>query len=86
VDRLVGLYAGTAKRRLEGYTRGEKFYDPVPREEPTGSVGTTATLRASLALIYRCDPAVEKRLKVGGYHGVLMDHRRSRLGYVCFHR
>jgi uncharacterized protein (DUF433 family) len=32
VDRLVGLHAGTAKRWLEGYTRGAKFYDPVGRE------------------------------------------------------
>ena len=37
VDRLAGLHAGTAKRWLEGYTRNGKFYDPVLREEPTGS-------------------------------------------------
>lgn len=41
VDRLVGLHAGTAKRWLEGYTRGAKFYDPVLREEPTGSDSVT---------------------------------------------
>lgn len=41
VDRLVGLHAGTAKRWLEGYTREGKFYDPVLREEPTGSDSVT---------------------------------------------
>ena len=37
VDRLVGLRSGTARRWLEGYERGGKFYDPVLRAEPTGS-------------------------------------------------
>jgi uncharacterized protein (DUF433 family) len=36
VDRLVGLRAGTARRWLEGYERGGRFYDPVLRPEPTG--------------------------------------------------
>lgn len=37
VDRLVGLRAGTARRWLDGYRRGGRFYEPVLREEPTGS-------------------------------------------------
>lgn len=37
VDRLVGVHSGTARRWLEGYQRSGKFYDPVLREEPTGS-------------------------------------------------
>lgn len=36
VDRLVGLHAGTARRWLDGYTRGRTFYDPVLRTESTG--------------------------------------------------
>lgn len=36
VDRLVGLHTGTARRWLEGYERGGRFYDPVLRGEPTG--------------------------------------------------
>ncbi|MFT4165502.1 MAG: DUF433 domain-containing protein [Microlunatus sp.] len=41
VDRLVGLHSGTARRWLEGYVRGGKFYEPVLREEPTGSDSVT---------------------------------------------
>lgn len=41
VDRLVGLYSGTARRWLEGYERASRFYDPVLRPEPTGSDAVT---------------------------------------------
>ena len=41
VDRLVGLRAGTARRWLEGYSRGHKFYEPVLRERPTDSDSVT---------------------------------------------
>ncbi|WP_432879257.1 DUF433 domain-containing protein [Kribbella sp. CA-245084] len=41
VDRLVGLYSGTARRWLEGYERGGRFYDPVLRTEPTGGDAVT---------------------------------------------
>lgn len=41
VDRLVGLHSGTAKRWLEGYARGGRFYEPVLREESTGSDSVT---------------------------------------------
>lgn len=41
VDRLVGLRSGTAKRWLEGYTRASTFYEPVLREESTGSDSVT---------------------------------------------
>jgi uncharacterized protein (DUF433 family) len=37
VDRLVGLYSGTARRWLEGYERVGRLYDPVLRPQPTGS-------------------------------------------------
>ncbi len=36
VDRLVGLHVGTARRWLEGYERGGRFYDPVLSPERTG--------------------------------------------------
>ena len=41
VDRLVGLRAGTARRWLEGYERGGRFYDPVLRPEPTSGDAVT---------------------------------------------
>ncbi|MGW6199130.1 DUF433 domain-containing protein [Kribbella sp. NPDC055110] len=41
VDRLVGLHSGTARRWLEGYERGGRFYDPVLRAEPTGTDAVT---------------------------------------------
>lgn len=41
VDRLVGLRSGTAKRWLEGYIRASRFYEPVLREEQTGSDSVT---------------------------------------------
>lgn len=41
VDRLVGLHSGTARRWLEGYERGGRFYDPVLRVEPTGGDAVT---------------------------------------------
>jgi len=41
VDRLVGLQFGTARRWLEGYERGGRFYEPVLRPEPTGSDAVT---------------------------------------------
>jgi uncharacterized protein (DUF433 family) len=37
VDRILGLHGGTARRWVEGYTRGGKSYPPVIREAPTGS-------------------------------------------------
>lgn len=41
VDRIVGVRAGTVRRWLEGYTRGGVHYDPVLRDEPTGSDAVT---------------------------------------------
>lgn len=37
VDRVLGLGAGTTARWLEGYTRGGRTYEPVIREQKTGS-------------------------------------------------
>ena len=36
VDRLVGLHSGTARRWLDGCTRGDTFHAPVLRAERTG--------------------------------------------------
>lgn len=36
VDRLLGLSGGTAKRWIDGYERGARFYPPVVRIERTG--------------------------------------------------
>jgi uncharacterized protein (DUF433 family) len=36
VDDLAGLPPGTARRWLEGYVRGSRFYEPLLRAEPTG--------------------------------------------------
>ncbi len=37
VDRLSGLHPGTARRWLDGYERGGRFYDPVLRPEAVNS-------------------------------------------------
>lgn len=36
VDRLLGLYAGTARRWIDGYSRAGRSYPPVVRERRTG--------------------------------------------------
>lgn len=36
VDWLLGLTAGTARRWIDGYSRGTKTFPPVVREDPTG--------------------------------------------------
>ena len=36
IDGLLGLTAGTARRWIDGYTRGGKYFPPVVRPEPTG--------------------------------------------------
>lgn len=41
VDHLVGLRAGTARRWINGYERGGKFYDPILRVEPREAEWTT---------------------------------------------
>ncbi|WP_018180754.1 DUF433 domain-containing protein [Jongsikchunia kroppenstedtii] len=33
VDRLIGLASGTARRWINGYTRGGRSYDPILRED-----------------------------------------------------
>lgn len=65
VDRLVGLPAGTAKRWLEGYARGGKFYDPVLREEPTGSDSVTwgEMVESRLLANYRSRKVSVQRLR-----------------------
>lgn len=78
VDRLVGLYSGTAKRWLEGYERGGKFYDPVLRPDPTGGDEVTwgemvearllAEFRSRDVPVQRLRPAiVQLRKEFGPY-------------------
>ena len=78
VDRLVGLHSGTAKRWLEGYERGGRFYDPVLRPEPTGGDAVTwgemvearllAELRSREVPVHRLRPAfVQLRQEFGPY-------------------
>lgn len=78
VDRLVGLHSGTAKRWLEGYERGGKFYDPVLRPEPTGGDVVTwgemvearllAEFRSREVPVQRLRPAiVQLRREFGRY-------------------
>lgn len=78
VDRLVGLHSGTARRWLEGYERGGRFYDPVLRPEPTGGDAVTwgemvearllAEFRSRDVPVQRLRPAiVQLRQEFGRY-------------------
>jgi uncharacterized protein (DUF433 family) len=78
VDRVVGLHAGTARRWLEGYSRGARFYDPVLRAEPTGSDVVTwgemvearllAEFRSRDVSVQRMRPAIVRlRAELGPY-------------------
>lgn len=78
VDRLVGLHTGTARRWLEGYERGGRFYDPVLRGEPTGEDAVTwgemvearllAEFRSRDVPVQRLRPAITRlRREFGRY-------------------
>lgn len=78
VDRVVGLHAGTARRWLEGYSRGTRFYDPVLRAEPTGADVVTwgemvearllAEFRSRDVPVQRMRPAIVRlRAELGPY-------------------
>ncbi|MFT3969110.1 MAG: DUF433 domain-containing protein [Micropruina sp.] len=78
VDRLVGLHAGTARRWLDGYERAGRFYEPVLREEPTGSEDVTwgemvearllAEFRSQQVPVQRLRPAIVRlRQEFGRY-------------------
>lgn len=41
VDRLLGLHPGTALRWIDGYQRGDRWYEPVVRLESTGDLLVT---------------------------------------------
>lgn len=68
VDRLVGLHPGTARRWLDGYSRGDRFYEPVLREQTTGSDAVTwgemvearllAEFRSKKVSLQRLRPAI----------------------------
>lgn len=65
VDRLVGLHAGTARRWLDGYERGGRFYQPVLRPEPTGGDEVTwgEMVEARLLAEYRSRDVPVQRLR-----------------------
>lgn len=78
VDRLAGLHAGTARRWLDGYERGGRFYEPVLREEPTGVDAVTwgemvearmlAEFRSKQVPVQRLRPAIVRlRQEFGRY-------------------
>jgi uncharacterized protein (DUF433 family) len=70
VDRLLGLKGGTARRWIEGYTRGAKTYPPVVRPKATAQEIVTwgefvetrllAEFRDAGVPIVRLRPAVER--------------------------
>lgn len=70
VDRLLALPPGTARRWIDGYSRGGKNYPPVVRPESSGEEIVTwgefvetrllAEYRSSGASILRMRPAVER--------------------------
>ena len=69
VDRILGLSRGTAKRWIDGYERLDIRYEPVVRQEPTGSQAVTwgefvetrliSEYRNSGVNIFRMRPAIE---------------------------
>lgn len=65
VDRLVGLHAGTSRRWLEGYARAGKLYEPVLREERTGSEAVTwgEMVEARLLAEFRSHDVPVQRLR-----------------------
>jgi uncharacterized protein (DUF433 family) len=78
VDRLVGLKFGTARRWLEGYLRAQRRYEPVLREQATGSESVTwgelvearllAEFRNQRVPIQRMRPAIVRlRQEFGRY-------------------
>lgn len=70
VDRLLGLNPGTARRWIDGYSRGGRRYAPVVRPEPTGNELITwgefvetrllAEYRDQGASMFHMRPAVER--------------------------
>ncbi|MGN6204578.1 DUF433 domain-containing protein [Humibacter sp.] len=84
VDRLVGLHSGTARRWLEGYTRDNRFYEPVLREEPTGSDVVTwgemvearllAEFRSQRVPVQRLRPAVVRLREEFGRYPLAHSH------------
>lgn len=78
IDRLVGLHPGTARRWLDGYSRGDRFYEPVLREQATGSDAVTwgemvearllAEFRSKKVSLQRLRPAIVRlREEFGPY-------------------
>lgn len=70
VDSVLGLTTGTARRWIDGYSRGGKSFPPVVRPEPTGDELVTwgefaearllAEFRDSGVPMVRMRPAVDK--------------------------
>jgi uncharacterized protein (DUF433 family) len=78
VDRLVGLPAGTARRWIDGYRRGDVDYPPVLREQATGVETATwgemvearllAEFRSRRVSLQRLRPAVLRLREEFGPH------------------
>lgn len=70
IDDILGLRAGTSSRWIDGYERGQKFYEPVIRPEHTGDTVATwgefiecrllSEYRTAGVSIQRMRPAVER--------------------------
>lgn len=70
VDRYIGLYPGTARRWIDGYTKGGRSYGPVIRARTTGDEAVTwgefvetrllAEFRDRGVSLQRLRPAVER--------------------------
>lgn len=77
VDRVLGLYPGTAERWIDGYARSGRRYPPVVRLEPTGDDIVTwgefsetrllAEYRSAGVPLYRMRPVVERLRDALGY-------------------
>lgn len=65
VDRLIGLSSGTARRWINGYERGGKFYDPILRVAPHESEWATwgEFVEARILAEYRDDKIPTSRLR-----------------------
>lgn len=70
VDHVLGLSSGTARRWIDGYTRGGRQYPPLVREVPTGDELVTwgefvetrllSEFRDAGVAVVRMRPAVER--------------------------
>lgn len=77
VDRVLGLYPGTAERWIDGYTRSGRRYEPVVRQEQSGNDIVTwgeftetrllAEYRSAGVPMLRMRPVVQRLRATFGY-------------------